>query len=228
MLEVNRQEVKYIISIKDFYFLRKYLECYIRPDENSGDFGYTVRSLYFDSINDKALHDVFDGLMEKRKIRLRIYSINDTSVKLEYKCKSGSDTRKLSLTIPKPEALRMAGGDYSFLLEKKEPLAVTLYSQLKTETYRPKIIVDYNRLAYAYMPNKIRITFDYNIKSSSITSGLFEQNLPWNPVMPPGIGVLEVKYNGFLFSHLQTAIEKLDLLPTSSSKYANSRLISNF
>lgn len=227
-MDVYRKEIKYVISVQDFYHMRKHLECYIKPDKHSGDTGYMVRSLYFDSYNDKDLFDVLYGLKDKRKIRLRIYSMSDSSVKLEYKCKSGSDSRKLSLSIPKEEALRMADGDYSFLLEKEDPLAVKLYSRLKTQGYRPAIIVDYNRLAYMYMPNDIRITFDSNIKASRITSGLFDQNVAWQPVMEPGVGVLEVKYNGFLFSHLKQTIEDIDSLPASSSKYANSRLVSAF
>lgn len=227
-MEVYRKEIKYIISIQDFYRLRKQLENYIKPDKHSGDTGYTVRSLYFDSYNDRDLFDVLDGLYDKRKIRLRIYSMNDSNVKLEYKCKSGSDSRKLTLLISKEEALSMVNGDYSFLLGKNEQLALKLYSRLNIGAYRPSIIVDYKRLAYTYTPNDVRITFDSNINSSRITSGLFDPNAAWQPVMSPGIGVLEVKYNGFLFDHLKKIIEAIDSLPTSNSKYANSRLYSGF
>lgn len=228
MLEKYRREIKYIISVQEFYRLRNYLESYLRPDEHSGETGYTVRSLYFDAYNDRDLFDVLDGLMEKRKIRLRIYSIDSLSAKLEYKCKSGDIGRKMKLTISREEALRMIDGDYSFLLEKKDSLAIKLYSRLKTGGYRPKIIVDYNRLAYVYTPNDIRITFDSNINASLITSGFFDQSLAWIPIMKPGIGVLEVKYNGFLLGHLKKAIELIDTLPTSSSKYANSRVTCDF
>lgn len=228
MLEKYRREIKYIISIRDFYRLRNYLEGYLKPDEYSGDTGYTVRSLYFDSYDDKDLFNVLDGLMEKSKIRLRIYSLDSSSAKLEYKCKSGVDGSKMSLTLSREEALRMTEGDYGFLLAKRDPLAIKLYSRLKTGGYRPKIIVNYNRLAYIYKPNDIRITFDSNINASLITSGLFDENAAWKPIMKPGIGVLEVKYRGFLFGHLKKAIESIDLLPNSNSKYAISRISSGF
>ena len=227
-MEVYRKEIKNVISVQDFFRLRKYLEYYIEADKYSGDTGYTVRSLYFDSYNDRDLFDVLDGLHDKRKIRLRIYSVNDSNVKLEYKCKSGSDSRKFALLISREEALSMVEGDYSFLLGKKDPLALQLYSRLNIGAYRPTIIVDYKRLAYTYLPNDVRITFDSSITSSPITSGLFDSNAAWQPVMPPGIGVLEVKYNEFLFEYLKKAIEEVDSLPTSNSKYANSRLFSDF
>lgn len=228
MQENYRREIKYIISVTDFYRLRSYLECYLQPDEYSGDTGYTVRSLYFDSHNDRDLFDVLDGLMEKRKIRLRIYSVDSSSAKLEYKCKSGDKGRKMALTISREEGLWMADGDYSFLLAKRNPLASKLYSLLKTGVYRPKIIIDYNRLAYVYTTNDIRITFDSNIKASLITSAFFDQNIAWQPIMQSGLGVLEIKYNDFLFGHLKKAIELIDSLSTSSSKYANSRIKCNF
>ena len=228
MLESYRREVKYIISVSDFYRLRNYLECYLKPDEYSSDTGYRVRSLYFDSYSDRDLFDVLDGLMEKRKIRLRIYSVDSTSAKLEYKCKSGVDSTKMTLILTREEALRMAEGDYGFLLAKSDYLAVKLYTRLKTGGYRPKVIVDYNRLAYIYSPNDIRITFDSNISASLITSGLFDENAAWKPVMQPGVGVLEVKYRGLLFGHLKKAIESIDSLPNASSKYVISRISSGF
>jgi len=184
--------------------------------------------LYFDSHSDSDLFDVLDGLMEKRKIRLRIYSVDSSSVKLEYKCKSGDNGRKMALIISREEALRMIDGDYSFLLAKRDSLAIKLYSRLKTGGYRPKIVVSYDRLAYTYTPNDIRITFDSNINASLITSSLFDQNAAWKPILQPGIGVLEVKYNGFLFGHLKKVIELIDYLSTSSSKYANSRIAWNY
>lgn len=224
MLDKYRREIKYIISVNDFYRLKNYLEAYLKPDEHSGECGYTVRSLYFDSHNDRDFFDVVDGLMEKRKIRLRIYSLDSQKVKLEYKCKSGVDGRKMSMTISREEALRMAEGDYSFLLAKRDFFATKLYARLKTGGYRPKIIVDYNRVAYLYTPNDTRITFDSNINASIISSGFFEKDAARKPIMEPGIGVLEVKYNGFLFGHLKKALEAIDTLTTSSSKYANSRI----
>lgn len=228
MLENYRREMKYIITVTDFYRLRNYLECYLEPDEFSGDTGYMVRSLYFDSYKDGDLFDVLDGLMEKRKIRLRIYSVDSSSVKLEYKCKSGVDGNKMVLTLSKEEALQMANGDYGFLLAKNGYLATKLYSRLKIGGYRPKVIVNYNRLAYVYKPNDIRINFDSNISASLVTSGLFDQDVAWKPIMKPGVGVLEVKYRGILFGHLKKAIESIDSLPSSSSKYAISRISSGF
>lgn len=230
MPEVYRREVKYIISIEDFYCLRKQLEHLIEPDEYSGLGGYMVRSLYFDSCHDNDLRDVLDGLEEKSKIRLRIYSTDDSdaSVKLEYKCKYGADSRKLTLNLSRDEATHLAQGDYSQLLNKGDPLAVRLYGRLKTGAYQPKVIIEYNRMAYVYLPNNTRITFDSNVYSSSVVSAFFNSKVPGQPVLFPGIGVLEVKYNGFLFGHLRKTLDDIDSLALSNSKYAIGRLVSHF
>lgn len=223
-----RREIKYTIPVESFYNLRNYLENYLEPDQHSNDTGYTVRSLYYDSFNNRDLLDVLDGLMEKRKIRLRIYSVDSPVVKLEYKCKSGLDVNKMVLTLSREEALCMTHGDYGFLLAKRNSLATSLYCRLKTGGYRPKVIVNYNRLAYIYTPNDTRITFDSNINASMITSGFFDENAAWKPVTQPGVGVLEVKYRGFLFGHLKKAVELIDSMPNSSSKYAISRISHGF
>ncbi len=126
MNEVFRKELKYPISLLDFYRLRKRLECFVQPDPHSGNTGYRVRSLYFDSDGDRDLFDALDGNMEKRKIRLRFYPPDIGYIRLEYKCKSGSDGIKRSIRLNKEDAQRIMRGDYLPLMDLQEPLAVEL------------------------------------------------------------------------------------------------------
>ncbi len=109
-----RKEIKYALSQVDFLRLRKTLENYMEYDTFSGINGYKVRSLYFDSIDDRDLYDKLDGTMEKRKVRLRIYSYDAPTANLEYKCKSGSDSIKRKLKITRAEAQMMINCDYDF------------------------------------------------------------------------------------------------------------------
>jgi len=187
-----------------------------------------VRSLYFDSCYDTDLFDVLDGLEDKSKIRLRIYSTDDVDVKLEHKFKMGADSLKQTFNLSKEEAMRITAGDYGLLLDKEDPLALKLYTRLKMGAYRAKIIIQYRRMAYVYLPNNTRITFDDNVTSSSIVSAFFEKEISRQPVLPPGIGVLEVKYNGFLFGHLRKTLDAIDSHASSNSKYAIGRLVSHF
>jgi len=225
MKKVFRKEMKYPISILDFCRLRKRLECFVKPDPYSGDIGYCVRSLYFDTNGDRDLFDTLDGNLQKRKIRLRFYPPSVENILLEYKCKSGNDVLKRSIKLSKEDALRIAGGDYRPLMGLQEPLALNLYTRLMTGGYHPKAIVEYKRLAYIYPVSNTRLTFDSLVSASYATGSFFDEDPGLIPVMETDLGVLEVKYDHFLVGILKETIEEVDALVQANSKYAQSRFL---
>lgn len=225
MSKVFRKEIKYPITNLDFFLLRKRLECFVQPDPHSGDDGYRVRSLYFDSNDDQDLLDSLNGNMEKRKIRLRFYPPDTKTIKLEYKCKSGIDGIKHSIKLSKEEAERIIAGDYSLLLNIGSPLALELYARLMLGAYQPKVIVEYHRLAYSYPVNNNRITFDSKVAASNVVHSFFDHDLGLIPLMEPDAGVLEVKYDQFLVGVLKDVVRSVDSLAKANSKYAQSRLL---
>ena len=226
MRNVFRKEIKYVIHESQFMAIRKKLAAYMRQDTHAnGPLGdYHIRSLYFDSAGDRDLHDNLDGVMEKRKIRIRIYDPNSPTALLEYKCKSGSDSRKMSLFITKEEAIQMENRHYECLLNHEEDLAIFLYNKMTQNIYRPKTIVDYDRIPYTYPVSDVRITFDFNLRGSFFPTGLYDDHIGMQPLLPLGFGVLEVKYNDFLASPLQRVVSEIDQLPEAISKYSNARL----
>ncbi|MGD9676949.1 MAG: polyphosphate polymerase domain-containing protein [Vulcanibacillus sp.] len=230
MYKVFRKELKYPISVLDFALLRKKLEPLVHSDSHSGDNGYQVRSLYFDSIDDQDLFDTLNGNMEKRKIRLRYYPPNTDVIHLEYKCKSGSDVIKHSIKLSKRDAERLMLGDYSMLLDFQESLAQQLlaqqiYARLMLGGYQPKVIVDYRRLAYTYPVSNTRITYDTEVSASYIIHSFFDENPGLVPITAPNTGVLEVKYNHFLVGILKEVLQSVDSLHSANSKYAYSRFL---
>lgn len=224
MLTVYRKEIKYVIPLESYLRLQRQLEAVMKRDRYGDRGTYRVRSQYYDSITDQDLQDNLSGVMEKRKIRLRIYSVKDSRVKLEYKCKSGSDGVKYSLTITREEAQMMERHQYGFLLNHSEELAARLYVKMNQNVYRPKTIIDYDRTAYTYPVSDVRITFDSNLKGSANPYGLFDEAPFMIPLMNADFGVLEVKYNDFLPSPLKGIAEQIDGLAEASSKYSKSRL----
>ena len=88
MRQVFRKEVKYRVHISDYLRIRDKLAAFMTPDPHgySGTGTYKVRSLYFDSIADRDLHDNLEGATEKRKIRIRTYDTESDFALLEYKC----------------------------------------------------------------------------------------------------------------------------------------------
>lgn len=86
---VLRKEVKYILDKVTYYQLSHILNQVLKPDIHNQKDGYLVRSLYFDTLNDKDFQDKEDGVYERRKIRLRVYNPQDDFAFLEIKQKTG-------------------------------------------------------------------------------------------------------------------------------------------
>lgn len=104
MNEVLRQEKKYLISLEDYYLLSKKFSQVMTLDSHSSDDGYTIRSLYFDSLEDVDWQEKEDGVEIRRKIRLRNYGSQSNFAKLEMKQKQGANQKKRSLKLSKTDA----------------------------------------------------------------------------------------------------------------------------
>lgn len=227
MLDVSRRELKYLVSLGNTSSLKRKLSGIMCEDDHNGERGYLVRSLYFDSIYDRDFEDKVDGYDNRQKVRLRVYNFDSQTAKLELKEKSGIAQRKRSLLIKRDEAECMIRGDYEFLLEREEEIANKLYTFMVTRCYRPKCIVEYDRIAFCEPVNDMRITFDMNLRATEAgLQGLFDQNLILYPVCDKSEVTMEVKYNGFLYTHIKNMISLSDKMPVSNSKYVRARMIS--
>ena len=225
MEEVLRNEKKYALSLTDYFRLRPMLEAVLLPDPHDPQRqGYEIRSLYFDSARDDDLWDVLSGLRCKQKIRLRCYDAHAEDFKLEYKCKTGTDSRKYSIPLGIREAEQLIAGRYDCLLERPEGLAKELYARMKSQVYLPRVTVVYQRIVHMHRLNDVRITYDFHVRACFDPRGLIDPQACFTPVTPPDTGILEVKYNHFLPGFVQTALGNLDSLPVANSKYANARL----
>lgn len=225
MLSVLRQEEKYPLNLEEGIRFSNYFSQILMPDTFSREGSYMVRSLYFDTVDDK---DFFDKLTEqnlRRKIRLRVYSPGDQKAKLEMKQKNGVYQRKRSLTVSRADALALIDGQFGVLLNYPEPFAAELFCLMNEECYRPKSIVEYQRRAFMAKENNIRLTFDSRIIATESNFGLFDENLPLYPVYDPDKLIFEVKYDGFLLSYIKDVISSVDRRSISSSKYCLSRSI---
>ena len=178
MNEVLRQEKKYAIDVCQGSYLRHRLGRVMLADSHNGALGYSIRSLYFDTLDDQDFSDKVEGMELRRKIRLRIYGPQDDSAKLEMKQKQGPYQKKRSLRVSREDAILLAQGDYSPLLQYREPFAAECYALLHCRCYRPKTIVEYLRQAYIARENNIRLTLDSQIAATESCMDLFSPNLP--------------------------------------------------
>lgn len=219
-----RKEIKYTITKIEFLRLKKHLDVLMKKDPHGGiDGKYMIRSQYYDSLRDQDLRDNLDGLMEKRKIRLRTYTFDASHIKLEYKYKSGSDGKKPFIWITREEAIMMENRKYGFLLDHNEDFAKVLYVKMMQGAYKPKTIIQYDRTAYFHPVSDTRITFDTGLKSTMNPYGLFSKDLSFIPLLEGDLGILEVKYNDFLPSIFKELLLEIDSLLESKSKYSMAR-----
>lgn len=223
MLDVQRVEKKYPINVIDMETLKERLGVALEKDSHNGESGYIVRSVYFDSYENKDYYAKTDGLDNRKKIRMRIYAPSDLSVKLEVKEKFNGRQRKRSISISRAEAELMLHGDYEFLLTMDNPLAKTLYFYMKKEVYRPKCIVEYDRFAFIHQSNDIRVTFDQNLRCSCDFAHFLSNDIVWIPAEDRSKITMEVKYNHFLLSAVKNAVSNRTMLEVSNSKYCKAR-----
>lgn len=226
MLDVSRKENKYVIGKTEVPALAAKLQHVIKKDSHSGKDGYMVRSLYFDTLLDKDFEQKVNGYNSRKKIRLRVYSHADKHPKLEVKEKTGSAQRKRSLILNRSEAEQMIQGNYSFLLNRPEDLAKQIYAEMMTKCYKPKCVVEYDRLAFMHPDNEIRITFDQNLRASEGNLNILDPNLVCYPVTPPNEVTMEVKYSGYLYTFIKDILNNSERTLCSNSKYCRCRMIS--
>ncbi|CAK7059304.1 molecular chaperone [Tissierella sp. P1] len=220
-----RHEHKLYINLGDYYILRSRLKNIMRLDENSkGDSGYFIRSIYFDDINDKALFEKISGVNHREKFRIRLYNNDASFIKLEKKVKDNGLTAKFSTKISIEECNRILSGDIDWIKFIDNSLLKELYIKMKSELFKPKTIVDYNREAYIYPIGNVRITFDRTIKSGVFSRNIFNENLPAVNVLDSKIIILEVKYDEFLPDVIADIIQVGDRRFTAVSKYALCRV----
>ena len=138
LLDVLRTEQKYILNPLEKAHLEFVLNGTLHRDIHSVGQSYMVRTLYFDTWDDRDFYDKVDGLEMRRKIRLRIYEPNAPYAKLELKEKQGSLQRKRSLQLTQEQALCLCAGDYKPLMQMDSDFAMELYTRMQQFCYRPK------------------------------------------------------------------------------------------
>lgn len=226
MNEVARQEKKFLMTIEEFYKQSNYLQHLMTQDKHNGSNGYMIRSLYFDTLEDRDYHEKIAGVDPRRKIRLRYYGSPNKFALLEMKQKEGIYQVKRSLKMDIKDAIELTKGNYSSLLTYSQPFAAECYGLMNTSVYRPKTIVQYNRKAFIAKENKIRVTFDHNITATEACFDLFADDLSMYPVFDRFNVILEIKFNGFLLTYIRNFLKGIDASEIAVSKYCLGREIS--
>lgn len=227
LLEILRQEKKYLLNYIEVEQLRYLLDQTLSRDKfGTWQKGYLVRSLYFDTLDNTDFTEKLDGIEDRKKIRLRTYSPESDHVKLELKEKQGDFQRKRSLLLSRTEAEEMIDGRYGCLIKRRDEFSWEMYTLLEKNLYRPRCIVEYDRIAWIVPENDIRITLDGDIRATELSFDLFSKEIMFYPVLDIGKTVLEVKFNRFLLSYVRDLLAGKERFQISVSKYSMARSIS--
>ena len=215
-----RHELKYFINPAELEALRQRLRGALNMDEHCvGGRPYSIRSLYFDDIEDSAFYDKQAGVMHRDKYRIRIYNLSDRAIFLERKRKLGDLIQKSSVQITRRLCDQLAAGNPTGLQKSQSPLLQDVYVQMRTRLLRPKVIVDYAREAYLHPAEDVRITFDMQLRSGPLLNSLFNPHVPTVCPHDRDVEILEVKFNNYLPDYIGALLRGVEAERSAVSKY---------
>jgi hypothetical protein len=230
-LHFQRFEFKYLITSDIEKEIKRRIKPYIKLDkfvENNSDKTYEVISLYYDSPVFYYYQQKVDGVLRRKKIRLRTYRNNGQFSKYAF-----FEIKRRHDTVILKDRFLMSRDDYEKLLQNDDfHSTAAIRDQNRKEIIKefeweqhlrsivPKLLVTYDREPYlgAYNEN-FRITFDKNIKAIQ-NDNLFYVGNDMSDVS--GIHtVMELKFNGTMPRYIDEVIKEFDLQRVSYSKYCN-------
>ncbi len=213
-----RQEVKFLLSPAQAVILEQRIRAVMASDGHSGDDGsYSIRSIYFDTISDRAYSEKLAGTAAREKFRIRFYNMDSGTVRIERKEKRGALIRKETLPVSKTAADQIMSGNYEEILTYAHPLAARIYAMSQAEALKPVVIVDYNRSAYIYPAGNVRVTFDSALQAGRITDNIWTPDILSD--VSEGNTILEVKFNQYLPEHIRQLVCSVPGIRTALSKY---------
>lgn len=216
-----RHELKFYINYHEYTYLKNRLKDSLILDENSSleTSDYTIRSLYFDDVYNSALKEKEAGVFQRKKYRVRIYNGSDSVIKFEKKSKYNKYITKKSKKLSKKEFYKLINGKTDFLIKSKNKLLNEVYVETKTKLLKPVVIVTYEREAYTYPLERIRITFDKNLRAGIKSYDVFDENLIEKDIFDKQIMIMEIKYNSYLPSFIKNLLQMRKHTHSAISKY---------
>lgn len=221
-----RHELKFKISNCAAEVLKQKLSLILGKDKNAyyEDGSYLIKSLYFDDRDSTSYYEKMDGVLYRKKYRIRMYNDVDTFIRLEKKMKHNNYTAKEQMLISKDIYSKILNGKIDEI-ENPEGLLLEFITNYKNKGLVPSVIVEYHRTAFTYPISEVRITFDSNIQSSLYNYDLFNTSYPRFNVDEEGKQVLEVKFNEVLPLHIANILNDIPSCREAVSKFAICRSI---
>ncbi|GAA4239911.1 hypothetical protein GCM10022254_62620 [Actinomadura meridiana] len=225
----NRYEIKYLVDAAKVDDLRDELDRRLDRDDHSGDHGYGVWSVYYDTRALRFYWEKIEGLRFRRKLRVRHYGDRfavdaDTPVFVEIKQRVNRVTQKRRVQVPYRDALRLCDGrelvehDPSQRAFLEEVLGLVSRLDLCATT-----MTGYQRQAFVGRDADVglRVTLDQRIRGRDRDFHLAAETGN-RFVVPPHTAILEVKANDRVPYWLTDLTAERNLQVARVSKYCQS------
>ena len=226
-----RREYKYLVPEARWSWLHERIKPFVAADPYAGGVdvaSYVVRSAYLDTPGLRDFHEKEDGILRRRKLRIRGYDqpALDKPVFLEIKQKNEAAVWKDRAPLPAPTvSALLAGGQIQSEVPRgmQEAVGRFLY-RLRSEARRPVLLVTYDRepMVGRFDPT-LRVTFDRHLRClpypvlGADLSGLY-QDRGLVPVLA-GSFILEVKFDRMFPSWLRPILAEGGFRRQALSKY---------
>ncbi len=217
-----RHEWKHEINYMDMLVIRSRMRAITTPDSHAVDGKYFIRSLYFDTLSDKALREKLDGVDNRKKFRIRYYNNDLSFIRLEKKSKWNNLGTKEMVRLSTMQAQAIADGNIDWMVNHPAPLIHELYVEMKETGLRAKTIVDYTREPFVFPAGNVRVTLDYDIRTGLCSTDFLNPDTPSVPIVDNPI-ILEVKWDHFLPDIIRDAVHLENRRAAAFSKYAACR-----
>lgn len=173
-----------------------------------------------------SIYTTNSGLSKRFKWRIRYYGNDLSYIMLEKKEKLESRCHKKSCKITVDEYKKIVSGDVTDLIfETEKELIKELAVDMIIHNYKPKVIIDYERIAFVEEITNVRVTFDMKISASYELENFLDGDYQRFYVLPSGLNVLEVKFDNILPSYIRNIVESYSFKQGSFSKYYYGRKI---
>jgi hypothetical protein len=226
----NRLEYKYLVPLEYLERLRKNLLIYLDPDEYAAlrpDHEYTVRSIYLDDSNYGCYYEKLDGLLTRKKFRVRGYNQerDHSPVYFEIKRKHDCFISKDRAGVPHRDLESMLR-DYRTdggLNDEDRSSLNNFYHYHRLRRLEPKVLVVYEREPFeCKFGSKLRITIDKQLRSKLVDG--FDDLFNDGGLVEcfRKLFILEVKFFQVLPQWIGRVLEKYDLTRIAVSKYTSS------
>lgn len=227
LIKKYRNEWKYNLTNQQLSLLKSRISEVLDLDPHTPKCGkYVIHSLYFDDYKDQSIYTTDSGLSKRFKWRIRFYDEDLSYIVLERKEKIDSRCHKKSCKLTLDEYEKIVSGNITDIVyDTDKNLIKELARDIMLYNYVPKVIVDYERIAFVEEITNVRITFDTKISASYDFDNFLNGDYFKYYIQPSNQNVLEVKFDDVLPSYIKKIVESYEFKQTSFSKYYYCRRI---